>query len=315
MAKIQRLTERGTDTTIYPITAAEAVRFTDGETAEAKAAATKAAIEEQGGVLDTSLADVEVSAGAGSVDLRLTPNKGEAAGKAFPMATAQQAGAVTAAQVKAWDAARDGAFIDLARSYGVDYNEATGLFSLNGLTDITMEQMRVIVAAGQLDMSNNSTFYATSKIRTHLPTHHPYSVARGSHTFFGCVNLEAVNAPHLTPDGSCFNGCSKLRSVRVYSPNIANGFNTDAYKGCAALETLTVSQVYARSFSLADSPLISLDSLKRIINKATTGAAAMTITVHPDVYAKITGDAEAEAGWTDLPGLAAPKNITFTTTT
>ena len=235
----------------------------------------------------------------------------------FPMATAEWAGAVSAAQVKAWDAARDGAFIDLARSYGVAYDEATGLFSLNGLTDITMEQMRKIVAAGQLDMGNNSTFYAMSKIRTHLPTRHPYSVARGSHTFFGCVNLEAVNAPHLTPDGSCFNGCSKLRSVRVYSPNISNGFNSDAYKGCAALETLTVSQVYARSFSLADSPLISLDSLKGIINKATTGAAAMTITVHPDVYAKITGDPDTDrpGGWTSLPELAAPKNITFTTTT
>ena len=312
MAKIRRLTERDTATTIYPLTAAEAVRFTDGETAEAKAEATKAAIEEQGGVLDASLAAVNVSARPGDVSLRLTPNKGESIETLFPMATARQAGAVTAAQVKAWDAAREGAFIDLARSYGAAYDEATGFFSLNGLTDITTEQMRVIVAAGRLTSSDTSSRYVGSGMRTHLPTQIRWGVAKCTRTFANSA-VEVVKDNLIRPGTMCFSGCAKLRTIQVWSQGDSGG---DAFKGCAALESLTFyGETEAKSFSLADSPLISLASLKGIVNKAQAGSAAMTITVHPDVYAKITGDAEAEAGWADLPGLAAPKNITFVTTT
>ena len=233
----------------------------------------------------------------------------------FPMATAEKAGAVAAAQVKAWDAARPGAFVDLCRSYGVDYDESTRLFLLNGLT-ITEAQMRAIVAAGVMTNSDLRARYAYTAIRTHLPQQIHVSAEKGLHTFRGCKNLEAVNASMLIPDTFCFNGCAKLRSVSVYSPNVNNAVYADTWAGCVALETLKVQAVYARSIWLGDSPLISIASLNGIIDKAQAGVAASTFTVHPDVYAKMLGDPETdrENGWTSLPERAAAKNITFTTT-
>lgn len=240
----------------------------------------------------------------------MAPTPGEGTARPQP----GRAGVVTAAQVKTWDAARDGAFIDLARSYGAGYDEATGLFSLNGLTDITMEQMRKIVAAGVMTNDDRNTRYVGLAIRTHLPQQIRLSVAQGAYTFRHSA-VEVVDANLLVPGQDCFYRCLNLRRIRVYSPNCSSNVFLNTYAGCAALETLTVSVVYARSFSLADSPLISLDSLKGIIGKAQAGSAAITISVHPTVYAKITGDPDTDRpnGWTSLPELAAAKNITFIT--
>lgn len=232
----------------------------------------------------------------------------------FPMATAEKAGAVAAAQVKAWDAARPGAFVDLCRSYGVGYDESTGLFLLNGLT-ITEAQMRAIVAAGVMTNDNRNNLYFGLGIRTHLPPRIHLGVTTGSYTFRQSA-VETVDAKYLVPGADCFCMCSKLRRINVYSPNTANSVLYNTYKGCEALETLTVQTVYARSIWLGDSPLISLASLNGIIDKAQAGVAASTFTVHPDVYAKMLGDPETdrENGWTSLPERAAAKNITFTTT-
>ncbi|MFH8142359.1 MAG: hypothetical protein K1V88_02910 [Muribaculaceae bacterium] len=114
--------------------------------------------------------------------------------------------------------------------------------------------------------------------------------------------------------------------MTLYSPSISNTSYAHVYRGCSALESLAISgTVYARSFSLADSPLISLASLQGIISKTQAGSAAMAITVHPDVYAKLTGDtsnpaaavlAEEElAKWMQLPLDVADKNINITFTT
>lgn len=233
----------------------------------------------------------------------------------FPMATAEKAGAVAAAQVKAWDAARPGAFVDLCRSYGVGYDESTGLFSLNGLTDITEAQMRAIVAAGVMTNDNRNFRYSGTSIRTHLPAQMRLSVAQGERVFRQNVMIEAIVAPLLVPGPDCFTNCHKLRRLTVYSPTPANSSQLSAYYGLESLEEFRVTTVYARSFYLGDSPRISLASLNGIIDKAQAGVAAFTITVHPDVYAKITGDPETdrENGWTSLPERAAAKNITFTT--
>lgn len=316
MAKTTRLTERGTGETLYPETMAANVHTNDGSDVEARLESVKDDIDTLKRGVGSSVSGTTFTQSPDGVDVTLTRNDETSSTEAFPMATAEKAGAVAAAKVKAWDAARLGAFVDLCRSYGVDYDESTGLFSLNGLTDITEAQMRAIVAAGVMTNSDLRARYAYTAIRTHLPQQIHVSAEKGLHTFRGCKNLEAVNASMLIPDTFCFNGCAKLRSVSVYSPNVNNAVYADTWAGCVALETLKVQAVYARSIWLGDSPLISLASLNGIIDKAQAGVAASTITVHPDVYAKMLGDPETdrENGWTSLPERAAAKNITFTTT-
>ena len=77
------------------------------------------------------------------------------------------------------------------------------------------------------------------------------------------------------------------------------------------------------SFDISCAPKISLDSINYWITAA-INASAITITVHPDVYAKLTGDitnaaaadltAEEAAQWQALAVAAGGKQITFATT-
>ena len=64
------------------------------------------------------------------------------------------------------------------------YNEATGYFELNGLTDITYQQALSIYGAGAISSPNGSEFYQSKKIRTNLPLTVSYNTSR--------VNLERV---------------------------------------------------------------------------------------------------------------------------
>lgn len=278
-----------------------------------------------------SLSGVSFAADAEGVTATVTHNDRTHVSIPFPMADQVQAGAVSPEQVRKWDDAPKAAFIEMWRSYGngFDYDEATGLFTAYksttyALTDITYSQAKAIYNAGVMTNSNLNYLYAGTSIKTHLPSQIRWGVASGDGVFRGANSLEVVVASLLVPRGACFNGCSKLRKVLLYSPNDSRAANTDNWSGCKVLESISVITVYAHNFSLADSPLISQASLQGIINKTSAGLAAFTITVHPDVYAKLTGDTsnaaaaalteEELAKWMQLVEDAAAKNITFTTT-
>ncbi|MDY4811201.1 MAG: hypothetical protein SO168_03950, partial [Muribaculaceae bacterium] len=67
---------------------------------------------------------------------------------------------------------------------------------------------------------------------------------------------------------------------------------------------------------------LSLSSLEYMVSRA-VNTQAITVTVHPDVYAKLTGDttnaaaaalsADELAQWQSLVSAAAAKNISFAT--
>lgn len=76
------------------------------------------------------------------------------------------------------------------------------------------------------------------------------------------------------------------------------------------------------NFSFANNPLIDLDSWTYMVeNRATHKTDQYTVTVHPDVYAKLTGDTTNEAAaaltadelsqWQALLTKAAGKHIAF----
>lgn len=235
----------------------------------------------------------------------------------FPMASGTQAGAITAAQARAIADAPELAFRELWRSAGCSVDEAADpseMYLCNGL-GMSCAEARAVYAAGVMTNDNRTNLYAACDIRTHLPHRIHTGVATCNYTFRNS-KVEVVNASMLVPGTDCFRWCSRLRKVTLYAPNMNNTANSTIFEGCSALESIVVyGTVYARSFSLADSPLINLASLQGIIGKAQAGSAAMTITVHPDVYAKMTDtdSVTADLRWLELPVLAAEKNITFTT--
>ncbi|MDE5979906.1 MAG: hypothetical protein K2G84_07725, partial [Muribaculaceae bacterium] len=264
----------------------EILGFLEGLTDDEKLAARLADIgrrlDEAQGVATRSLGGVGVSADGDTVELTTTLNDGSGETVPFPMSSQTSAGAVTAAQARAIANAPELAFRELWKSAGCSVKEdadPSEMYVCNGL-GMSYAEARAVYAAGVMTNDNRTTLYANCNIRTHLPHRIHAGVTTCPHTF-RYSRVEVVNASLLIPGDACFLGCSRLRKVTLYSPMAAGASYANAYQGCSALETLVVyGSVYARSFSLADSPLISLASLQGIIAKTQPGMAAFAITLH-----------------------------------
>lgn len=211
-------------------------------------------------------------------------------------------------------------FNDLVRSLGVNVND-DGTYGLNGLT-LTYQEMVDVYNAGQPAANYQSFFSGREKIRTHLWPRYPV-VTKGESVFFRCHNIEVINAVNLVTSQASFMQCYKARKITCHAPNSSNSESYGgAFSMCYDLEDLVVTMVDKYSFSLASSSKLSLASLQGIVDKYRQDSP-ITITVHPDVYAKLTGDTtnagaaalspEELQQWMALPELAAQKNITFTT--
>lgn len=184
-------------------------------------------------------------------------------------------------------------FIAQCEVAGAVYNRATGYFELNGLTDITEEQMRVIMDAGRRQSSTLTFGYVNSHIRTHLPRIGGGQAASATDTFLSCFHLETVEMLNIVLAGNVFCGCSNLRSVGVkYSPYSLNAAATPNFQGCSKLVTLRGFIHHNNDIDLSECPLLSRESLEFMTTYA-YNTAPIVITVHPDVYAKLTDTEEA----------------------
>ena len=206
-----------------------------------------------------------------------------------------------------------GTLRDLYISAGAKYNEATGYYELNGLTDITEEEMRICYKDSTYLYLATSWRYiaAYSKLRTNIPMK---SYARWVlktdlvMSFEGCgllevVNLYTINLEHQLDCSTCasaFRSCGKLRVVKgldlthCSTPESVLG----VFSGCTSLETIEIFNL-AVNISFNDSPLLSKESVIHLISKAKpqSGAAvgSITITLHPTAYARLKDDADIVA--------------------
>lgn len=203
-----------------------------------------------------------------------------------------------------------GTLRDLYISAGAVYNEQTGYYELNGLTDITEEQMRVIYKyAGTTQVK---AAFAYSRARTNLPMTGMYNGYLEAYMFYGCDNLEVVylgnrqfspsvyDEPFVSVDGNnSFSLCQKLKKIygklMCYSPNI--NWNL-TFGDCAALEEVRIALLNS-PIKLSWSPNLSKESVLYMITNANppSGAAvgSITITLHPTAYARLKDDADIVA--------------------
>ena len=195
-------------------------------------------------------------------------------------------------------------FDDLLRKMGVAVND-DGTYGLRGLT-LTYDEMLAVYNAGRPGTSYDSLYFGAA-IRTHLPSKSLMGAIKGNRTFQNS-SVEAVYLHLLIPADSCFWGCSKLKSVTVYSVNAQP--NQTIFRGCTELVTINqYGDTFGNNIHLRDCPKISLASLQSIVKKY-RDTKGFTITVHPDVYAKLT-DAVNYPEWAAVTELAAQKNIIF----
>lgn len=200
-----------------------------------------------------------------------------------------------------------GTLRDLYISAGAKYNEATGFYELNGLTDITEEEMRVI---WQEDLSG---WY--QKGRTNLTRN--ISVKGNTGGYNGgidiaciCINNKNLQVFNLGANcfarymDSAFRECSNLETIdtrfRVVPYDTSLGINT--FRGCIKLKDVRFNNHYLRmkaTLNLYDSPLISKESVLSAItttdNASATSAGFLTITLHPTAYARLKDDADIVA--------------------
>ena len=183
---------------------------------------------------------------------------------------------------------------------------------INGL-ELTYDEALEIYRYGAMTTDSSLLLkYYGANIRTNLPSALKYSAKQGERTFL-YSKMEVIDATLLYPDSACFNACYNLREVTaIYAPNNSRPIgNNDAWSGCFKLESIKgIHRVFPTSFSFVDSPLLNIDTLSRIV-KVYTDSTPITITVHPDVYSKITDPDNAE--WHPLLAQAEAKSISFAT--
>lgn len=197
-----------------------------------------------------------------------------------------------------------GTLRELYISAGAKYNEATGFYELNGLTDITEEQMRVI---WQEDLSGWYRKGRTNLTRniTYKGTDGGYSNGEKMSTICnGNTNLEVFNFGsdfYASSSSAAFYGCTKLREVSPQYKIVPYvgilGYNL--FSQCPALQEVRFNMQYVTRGKVlfSESPLLSKESVLSIIT--TMGSVPkenpFTITLHPTAYARLKDDADIVA--------------------
>lgn len=176
----------------------------------------------------------------------------------------------------------------------------------------TMSEPRI---RGDYTTSNSNQFlYSHATFRTHLPKTAPERISRCQYTFIEAQKLEVVNA-RIIPLDLCFTGCNNLKKINIYQLiGSASSEAQRAYDNCNALSDIYVEMMGKYDVNLKWSPLITKESFQRIIAATpsnVTNDGGYTITVHPDVFAKLTDESNTE--WHAVYTAAAEKNISFIT--
>lgn len=187
-----------------------------------------------------------------------------------------------------------------AQSLG-GFDKDTGLFYISKVK-LTEAEARTTLAAGRpqgLDV--NSYLKNNNDIRVNLPSREMnHSV---DYPFYYCRKLEVANAHSMTFKRPVY-GCPALHTINGL---VDVGFSSSLlFCDQPTLRSLTITRL-SKSLNLGNQPLLTADSFRRIIAGAVDEP---TITVHPEVYARLIDPGNAE--WNALVGQAAEKQITFT---
>ena len=186
-----------------------------------------------------------------------------------------------------------------------------GYWYLNGLGDITNEQMRIIFIETNNFLANvqytGQGYYAQGKFRVNLPLP-TYKVTFGRlrvsyiDAFRSALNLEAIVIPEYS-NGSQPNYCFRPTNIQtMFAYDTALKFisglinlvycenSSEPFVRCFELRVVKLYAIKL-NISISDSPkLTSKSILYMITNEAAT--SAITITLHADAYARAMANAD-----------------------
>ncbi|MBD5367262.1 MAG: hypothetical protein HDR82_09765 [Bacteroides sp.] len=226
-------------------------------------------------------------------------------------------------QLSLTDMAKRRLFIDLwneaCGTYG-RYNPTTGYFELNGLTDITYQQAIAIYVntIGSKNTTNLAAGFDRMIIRTNLPFLTLTKAEKGVElsSAFRLSDVEVVNLNYQNNDRTPLKIIDSAQWI-FQSANLHTvigiiqfGGTLPWYNGFGPkIQNIKIANLKS-SITFQNCPLLSFESLQFVVDNA-TNTTTITITVHPDVYTKLTDENNPE--WHQLMLDAADKNIQFAT--
>lgn len=213
-----------------------------------------------------------------------------------------------------------GTLRDLYISAGAKYNEATGFYELNGLTDITEEEMRVM---WQEDLSG---WYL--KGRTNLTRN--IEVRGNAGGYNGGIDITNIcsnnsnitkfnfgTAPFTRYLDNAFSKCTKLETIDTRFPITPFGgiVGPNIFRHCQALKEVRFNMRYvvgSTNVNFPSSPLISKDSILSIIQTTpTTGSVKplVVVALNESAYNRLKDDTDITAALTEKNGFVTLTQI------
>lgn len=229
----------------------------------------------------------------------------------------------------------DSAMRPVYEACGAVWNEETGYYELNGLTDITEEEMMwiYIETFGWWKSADGPICRYCRKARTNIRPmtygvqFNERAIFPFSEGIFETLNFDMY--PNLT--GNIYpinifnnvrvlNTCRKLTVVTgVFQLYKYNNSDFEVCSVCPLLREIRLRVSNNSGSFCKDSPLLSYESVKYLVDNA-ANTAAITVTVNPTTYSYLAGAAQpaAEVGgtteeWQALMTTAASKQISFAT--
>jgi hypothetical protein len=258
-------------------------------------------------------------------------------------------------QTQTWTQASDGGYdytmsdlvwglipqssIDLYESAGAVFNATTGYFEMNGITNLSYDDIRLAYKFSYCNGCNwaNLDLADGYNIRTTFPLDTGTRVDNTSlaayrrainHTLFYWSTMPNLEVLRLTNNESkqlslsaysgylFYNSINPLKKVigvlNIY--NLAAGTPQYFFSSCPNLETLFLNE-NRRSLDFHRSKSLSLESIVFLVEHSANGTTAITITLHATAYARCQADTTEytynSTTYTGILNYASAKNITI----
>lgn len=221
-------------------------------------------------------------------------------------------------------------------SYGAVYNSESNTYTLNEVTLTPEEMYDIYVNQNMWNVRENIISWCNYpyKPKTNIPPHQSLSSeALGCRCVFVAYINDSLETFKLSQRASdtnengwlitsfdyAFQGCKNLRKIiGVIQFGSIVKLSQNNLKALPALEDARFK--FAQDAWIKDSPKLSYDSVKFMAEKSTNVSKAITISLHADVFAKLSGtasdDAYTQSGhtkeeWMALVTTAQGRNVSF----
>lgn len=189
---------------------------------------------------------------------------------------------------------------------GAKWNAASRLWELNGLTDITNEQMRVCYNESQLLLpsSMKSATMRTNFVKSKSTAGYTYRFDLIMTFWFS--EIEVANVSDITAERLqyAFFQAKNLKIIQgIINVSYLNNM-TDAFYNCRSLVDVRLKFLVC-DVSFSTSPLLSIDSILYLITNS--GNRSITITLHPDAYDRAMSDSSITAALAAKPLITIAK--------